>query len=101
MVIQKKKEKRISLLYVCPSTIAGTRRTNVLSFAHMFYFSPKLLFGSKVSLTFTSIVIHTHPVKKVTTRLESLTRVGCLTGISTDVCSSATQQCGQDVRQET
>ena len=45
----------------------------------MFYFVFKLFFfDPKIPLNFTSVVIYAHPIKKDTTKLKTLTRMGYL-----------------------
>ena len=67
----------------------------------MSFFLFELFFNLKILLTFIFIVTHTHPGKKVMTRLETLTYVECLTGfladVLTDVCPSMTFSNGRDL----
>ena len=56
----------------------------------MSHFVPELFLDPKIHLTFTSVVTHAHPIKKVITRLETLTRMTCLLGVLMDFCPYVT-----------
>ena len=69
-------------------TMVGIRCTNVPSFSHMSHFILEPFFST---LRYCNIYSVTHPClsckkKSQLTRLETLTRVECLTGILMDIC---------------